>query len=97
MDKFKVTLIRRIFEVERDILWAESVEREAKKLGLKPEAFEPLRPAFNRHMTSRDWAWWRETHKDCSAGQLADMLADAVERADAIGIKQKQRDTGMSM
>ncbi|MFO0847863.1 MAG: hypothetical protein U0871_04770 [Gemmataceae bacterium] len=83
----RAALERRMFEAARDVLYAEGKASSGLSPG-SPVANEPrLREAFDRHM-ERDWPAFRRQMRLLSDARLEDHLADAVERLDALGLKQ---------
>jgi hypothetical protein len=89
-------LIRRHFEAMRDLTWAETLEPKFREQGVDPAAMKEYREAWNRHSETRDWAWWQHESKGDSTERLEDMLMDCIEKLDAIGMLQWQKDKGQS-
>jgi hypothetical protein len=91
MASYKDALIRKLFDAERDILWVESVNKEAKRLGVDVASLEYQREAFNQHLENRDWEWCKNNDGKKSIAELEKEMEDTIERADAIGIKLQRK------
>ena len=77
-------LIRRHFEVMRDLIWIEDLEPRCRAEGMEAERIQHLRAAWNAYSEARDWEWWREhAAKDFSERLQAD-IKEAAARIDAM-------------
>lgn len=85
-------LIRRDFEIERDLAWAEHLEPKFRAAVVGGERLEEYRAAWNARAEARDWPWWQETLGRYSDERLQDAFMDTVERADALGLLQWRRE-----
>jgi hypothetical protein len=81
-------LVRLDFELTRDITWFEELAPKCKEEGLSPTRMVELREAWNVYAEARDWPWWQENVVRCSDEQLQDMVMNAVERLDALGMQK---------
>lgn len=81
MSKEREALIRNIFDISTDILFAET----------SSPGEGHLREAFNQFMEKRDWSWWKEEAQRCSTERLKVMQADRIEQAEDLGIRGRGR------
>jgi hypothetical protein len=92
-------LVRRHFEVMRDLTWWEDLQPKFKAYGVDAEEMKSFREAWNLHAEKKDWGWWQQEAARYSYEKIQDMLMDAVERADAVGTmqwRQEQEQAGHS-
>ena len=85
-------LIRAHFEASRDLTWAQILEPKFRERGVDAVEMKGYREAWNLHVERRDWGWWENEVKSYSTADLQDMLADCIEKLDALGMLQWRRD-----
>jgi len=85
-------VIRRHFEAMRDLTWARELEPKFRRHGVSAEVLEDYREAWNRHAERKDWPWWQAEAKRYSTDRLDDMLADCIDKLNAHGLLQRQRE-----
>lgn len=85
-------LIRREFELYRDIKWFEDLEPKAIKAGATKENLDDMRKSWNEHTEERDWSWWRDTSQHYSKERLQDSIMNAVDRLAQLGCLKWQRE-----
>jgi len=81
-------LIRRHFEAMRDLTWFEKLLPKFQRHGVNSEMLETYREAWNRHAEKNDWVWWQQEAKGDSTERLQDMLMDAIDNLNAVGMLQ---------
>ncbi len=96
MATFRDELIRAHFEAHRDLRWAEKVEPQFKDRGLDAASISAYRQAWNDQMEMTDWARWQKESQRFSNAVLDDKRMDCIDRLDALGMLQWQRDKAAS-
>jgi hypothetical protein len=92
MSKFRKDLIRANFEAYRDLTWAETLEPRLKEYDLDPDEMKQYREEWNAHTEKNDWPWFRNQAKSMSVLQLDNERMDCIDKLDALGTLQWQRD-----
>jgi hypothetical protein len=85
-------LIRKVFELRRDVTWWQKVEPQLKDLGMDSASIQGYRQAWNQDMEQKDWAQWQREAARFSNAVLDDMRVDCIERLDSLGTLQWLRE-----
>jgi hypothetical protein len=91
---------RRIFEIERDIVWTRDLEPKCRAVEVPDARIADVRSMWNAHAEAHDWEWFQEHLGQYSDKRLDDSLTDSVDRADALGMlewRQAQASRGQPL
>lgn len=89
-------LIRAHFEAMRDITWVQTLEPDFTAQGVDAAGMKDLRELWNQHSEERDWPWWQQAAKAHSNAELHTMLADCIEKLNALGMWQWRHEQSRS-
>src|SRR5262249_54399467 len=81
----RLALIRREFELARDITWAQELEPKFRENGVSDEKLGGFREAWNQHTEKRDWDWGQDYSARHSDEQLENSVRKATAQAAALG------------
>jgi hypothetical protein len=77
-------LIRRHFEVMRELTWMEELEPRCRAEGMDSERIRDLRKAWNAFSEARDWEWWQKDSARQSSESLQAAIKEGIERMSAL-------------
>jgi hypothetical protein len=91
MARFRDELIRAHFEAYRDLEWFETLEPRFREHGVDAGSMNVFRAAWNDYVQARDWDWWKDETKHMSNEELDDERMDCLDKLDALGMLQWER------
>ena len=77
-------LVRRSFEVMRELVWREDLEPKCRAEGLDAGRIKSLHEAWHVFSEARDWEWWQEDAAKDSDAKLQAGVKEAMERMEGL-------------
>jgi hypothetical protein len=87
--KERTELVRRHFEITRDIVWMEDLEPKLVAQDISKEEIDRYRNEWNYYAEIKHWEWWQESFREYPRERIEGEIMDVVDYADQAGIKER--------